>query len=721
MAKFFLKYWDYYALLGTSPAYDGEENTKISLMNYGYLFCAFGCLVSAVLRIFYEYDFLMILRPLTLSLLFCFLPLFSYFKKHRIGWHLAGICLLLGITLASLQQPILHVNYLIYGSITFLVIYLHNDNKKIQYFYLVFIALNIVAFTYFSSINAPEGAVFPLTISLIIIAIALLSQFWLISISFEYRLNKERQLAYAISLKNAALDANKDATIIVDSKGKITDFNKQYMEIWGISEAELKGGDKTLVVTKCLPKIANRNDIIATLNTITNNPSISTFDVIYLTDGRIIESHTQPQKIDNQVVGRVLNYRDVTEKYQSAKQLKESENRFRRFFEHSPFGVILLDDEQRPLANVNQELCEIFGYTAAEMAELKLDDICDPSYEEQHTLDLKAQMRLGKNNFNLLNKYVRKSGESFWGNLNMSFNRDENGRILSTIGMIQDINDKKLQEEKIKDLIVELKLLNEELEQKVKTRTVDLRQSNAELRRSNQDLEQFAYIASHDLQEPLRMVGNFVQLLERQYKDQIDDEGKEFIGYIVDGVNRMSKLIHNLLKYSRVGRKESELRSVKLDRIVEAKLFGLTQKIEDTNAKVIVHPMPKETYCEPDQLGMVFYNLITNGLKFNKSNPQIEIGCLEKEEDYQFFVKDNGIGIDNRYEAKIFEIFKRLHRREEYEGTGIGLALCKKIIARHKGNIWFDSEPNKGTTFYFTISKSLKNEKYVPLDTNLVG
>jgi len=721
MAKLLLKYWEYYTSMGTSIGYDGEENAKIRLMNFSYLFCAVGCFVSFALRYIFEYEFWVTLRPLVMSLFFCFLPIFSYFKKHQIGWHVAGIFLLLGITTASFQKPTLYANYLIYGSITFLIVYLYNNNKRIQYLYFGFISLNIIVFTYFSNINSAETGVFPFEISIIIIAIALISQFFLISISFQYRQNKEQQLAHAISLKDAALDANKDATIVVNANGEITDFNKRYIKLWGMDGVEIKGGTDTLLVKKCLPLIINDKEIIDGLKSIRVDNTISTFHIVYLRDGRIFESHTQPQMIDNQVVGRVFNCRDVTEKHLAAKKLAESENRFRRFFEDSPFGVVLVDNLKEPFKNLNPQMCDIFGYTAEEMAQLSIDDICDPSYRAQHELDREKLMRKGGRNFKLINRYLKKSGETFWGTLSMSLIKDETGKILSAICMFQDINDEKLQEEKIKDLIVELKLLNERLEQQVKVRTVDLEQSNLELRRSNQDLEQFAYIASHDLQEPLRMVGNFVQLLERQYKDIIDDEGKEFIGYIVGGVNRMSKLIQNLLKYSRVGRKESALRSVKLDRIIESKLFGLKQKVENTKAEIIINPIPQKVYCEPDQLGMVFYNLISNAIKFNKSEPKIEIGFHDKEENLQFYVKDNGIGIDQRYESKIFEIFKRLHRREEYEGTGIGLALCKKIIARHHGKIWFDSEPNNGTTFYFTISKSLKNEKHVPLDTNLVG
>ena len=398
-----------------------------------------------------------------------------------------------------------------------------------------------------------------------------------------------------------------------------------------------------------------------------------------------------------------------------------NESIFRSFFEGSSLGIALINNHEAPFHNVNQKFCDMFGYNSYELSELKLEDICSLDYLETHKKEYYSFAKNGHDTFSLKNKYRTKAGEIFWGNVNISTLRNEKGEKIGEIVMVEDINEQTLQEEKIKNLIIELKVLNEKLEKEVKIRTVDLQQSNLELRRSNQDLEQFAYIASHDLQEPLRMVGNFVQLLERQYRNKIDEEGKEYIKYIVDGVNRMSKLIQNLLKYSRVGRKESALRTINLGRIVEAKLFGLKQKIEETGATVIISDMPSEVYCEPDQIGMVFYNLLTNAIKFNTIAPKIEIGFEDKPEALMFFVKDNGIGIDRRYETKVFEIFKRLHRREDYEGTGIGLALCKKIIARHGGKIWFESAINEGTEFYFTISKSLINEKYVPLDSNLVG
>lgn len=722
MANRIKNYWENYAAWGTSNASGEYVNAKIKLMNKAYVFCAVGFLISFLLRVLNGYSDNLLIGPLVPLLVFVCLPFLSYMDRPKLGWHIASIIIPLGLTFAATQRPIIYANYLIYGTITFLLIYLHDENKKIQLGHLVFTSLNVIAFAFLSQdrVTISEHQ-FPIEITVVIILIALFANYLIIYVTFFYRKNREKELGRAISLKNAALNATKDATLIVSNKSKITGYNKKYLEMWELDQEDIENEGLKLIVKSNLAKVINKEEIIAGIASIEEDDSLKTFHIVYLLDGRVLESHTQPQIFEGKIVGRVYNYRDVTERYNANKKLATSESIFRRFFEDSPLGIALLDDPERPFHNVNQRFCDMFGYSDVEISELKLEDICSPDYLERHKEEYRNFSSKNFDHFTLLNKYRKKSGENFWGNLNISTLRDAEGIKIGEIVMLEDINEQKLQEEKIRNLIIELKLLNEKLEKEVKVRTVDLQQSNLELRRSNQDLEQFAYIASHDLQEPLRMVGNFVQLLERQYKNKIDEEGREFIKYIVDGVSRMSKLIQNLLKYSRVGRKESELRNVKLGRIVEAKLFGLKQKIEDTKAIINIVNIPDEVYCEPDQIGMVFYNLISNAIKFNKEAPEIEIGYEDTSEERKFYVKDNGIGIDRRYETKVFEIFKRLHRREDYEGTGIGLALCKKIIARHGGEIWFESELNKGTIFYFTISKNLINEKYVPLDTNLVG
>ncbi len=265
--------------------------------------------------------------------------------------------------------------------------------------------------------------------------------------------------------------------------------------------------------------------------------------------------------------------------------------------------------------------------------------------------------------------------------------------------------------EAIGDKRNQLKVQNDQLEAMVKERTRSLEQSNAQLKSSNEDLEQFAYVASHDLQEPLRMVGNFVQLLEEEYKEKLDEDGKTYINYAVDGVSRMSLLIEELLQYSRVGKKEEQVSLVDLNELIEQKKSDLGLLINRKNVVVKTATLPSIN-CIRGQIGILFFNLINNGIKFNKSfKPIIEIGCREEDTHWVFSVKDNGIGIPGAYQKQIFELFKRLHRKEEYSGTGIGLAVCKKIVEQHKGKIWLESEEGEGTTFFFSIFKNLQKEE----------
>lgn len=269
----------------------------------------------------------------------------------------------------------------------------------------------------------------------------------------------------------------------------------------------------------------------------------------------------------------------------------------------------------------------------------------------------------------------------------------------------------KARTQEIEKLANQLKEQNLHLEEKVEERTRAIEKANLELQRSNQDLEQFAYAASHDLQEPLRTVGNFVQLLKRRYASKLDDSGRDYIDFTVDGVKRMSVLIKALLEYSRVGRADVSFEAANLEEIIQNKIADLSVLITEKNAKVEAKDLPTSIYCEPTQLGLVFYNLMSNALKFNESKmPRVE-ARLEKEtpSHYIFAVQDNGIGIEEEYQEKIFEVFKRLHNRDQYEGTGVGLASCRRIILRHEGKIWLESEIGTGTTFYFSVSKRLKH------------
>ncbi len=230
-----------------------------------------------------------------------------------------------------------------------------------------------------------------------------------------------------------------------------------------------------------------------------------------------------------------------------------------------------------------------------------------------------------------------------------------------------------------------------------------------ELIRSNTELERFAFVASHDLQEPLRMVSSYMQLLETRYKDKLDSDAHEFIGFAVDGVNWMQTLINALLTYSQLGTKAKEFELTDCDKVVTRALLNLQVAIQEHNAKVTHGPLVT-VMADSSQLEQLFQNLIGNAIKFKaKGQPFVHIAVEEKGDDWVFSVKDNGIGIDPKSSEHIFEIFQRLHSREAYPGTGIGLAICKKIVERHGGEIWVESKPGEGSTFYFTLKKAGAN------------
>ena len=228
-------------------------------------------------------------------------------------------------------------------------------------------------------------------------------------------------------------------------------------------------------------------------------------------------------------------------------------------------------------------------------------------------------------------------------------------------------------------------------------------QREAELSRSNEELQQFAYVASHDLQEPLRMITSYTTLLAKRYKGKLDKDADDFIGFAVDGAKRMQGLIQDLLSYSRVGSKGKEFAPTNCGAVLTKTLKTLELAAAEA-AATITHDKLPTVMGDETQIGQLFQNLIGNGLKYRDGNaPQIHISCEQINSQWQFAVRDNGIGIDPQHAEKVFVIFQRLHTREEYAGTGIGLAVCKKIVERHGGKIWLESELGKGATFYFTL------------------
>lgn len=275
--------------------------------------------------------------------------------------------------------------------------------------------------------------------------------------------------------------------------------------------------------------------------------------------------------------------------------------------------------------------------------------------------------------------------------------RNKKGKVIRMVGAFTDISAQKNQED-------------------------SLRYLNQQLETSNQELEQFAYAISHDLQEPLRMVVSFLERLESKYYNQIDDKGKKYIEFAVDGGKRMRRMIMDLLDYSRVGRRNGKLEHIDLNEIIE-EVKALNKTLIDESAAIIKSDLMPTIIAYRSPILQVFHNVISNALKYqNKGvSPEIIINFKSIEDYIQIAIKDNGIGIDADFYDKVFAVFQRLHRREEYSGTGMGLAIVKKVITGFGGNIWIDSKVGEGSTFYFTIPKEVKDETTYSIEENSTG
>jgi signal transduction histidine kinase len=233
-----------------------------------------------------------------------------------------------------------------------------------------------------------------------------------------------------------------------------------------------------------------------------------------------------------------------------------------------------------------------------------------------------------------------------------------------------------------------------------------LRQLIAELERSNKELEQFAYVASHDLQEPLRMVSSYTQLLERRYGDKLDEKGRKFVDFAVDGAVRMQQLINDLLEFSRVSTRGKPMKPVDMNRVLDTVKINLSVAIRESDAVVTNDQLPT-VLADETQLVQLLQNLVGNAIKFRRAppaRPEVHVSAQVRETECVFTVRDNGIGIAPEYFERIFVIFQRLHAKGEYPGTGIGLAVCRRIVERHGGRIWVESAPGQGSTFYFALS-----------------
>ncbi|MBO0347945.1 PAS domain S-box protein [Phormidium pseudopriestleyi FRX01] len=372
--------------------------------------------------------------------------------------------------------------------------------------------------------------------------------------------------------------------------------------------------------------------------------------------------------------------REIADRIRAELQLRESETRYRLLAEnatdmittHTPSGVYQYVSPSC-FTLLGYHYTELIGHLAYEW--IHPDDI--PKVENSHRAVLEALMP-----FQIVYRIRHKDGHYIWFETNaQAICHQETGEVVKIQAASRDISDRQRIEK-------------------------ELAQHTADLAHSNADLEQFAYIASHDLQEPLRMVASYTQLLARRYPDKLDAQGDKYMAYILDGATRMQQLINDLLQYSRVGTHGKSFDVVDCHEIMRQAISNLKLAIRQSEARITGQNLPK-VFGDKTQLLQLFQNLIANAIKYRGlPPPEVQIEARDIEGEWLFSVKDNGIGIDPKYGDRIFQIFQRLHTREEYPGTGIGLAICKRIVERHRGHIWVESEPDRGAIFYFILANS---------------
>jgi PAS domain S-box-containing protein len=481
------------------------------------------------------------------------------------------------------------------------------------------------------------------------------------------------QLEKTVSLLRGTLESTADGILVVNNEGKIESFNQRFIEMWGIPESIVASRDDNRALAFVLGQLKNPDEFLRKVRELYADPDAESFDVLEFEDGRYFERYSRPQKIGEKSVGRVWSFRDITT-HQHVEEALRKEKMFSDKVINSLPGIFYLFDEKGRMLRWNKNAEIVSGYSSDEIEKMNPLDFF--SGEEKKLIGDAIREVFAKGQSNVESNLVSKDGRMiphyFTGLRFISDNR----RYLIGTGI--DISKIKLAEEALQ-------------------RTAD------ELARSNADLKQFAYVASHDLREPLRSITGFAKLLQKRYKGKLDEKADEFIDYISDGVKRMEGLIRDLLEYSQVDRKGKDFAPVNCSVALQEAINNLRSAIEESGAELSYDLLPT-VIADFSHLSRLFQNLISNAIKFRSSESlKIRISARQKGDEWIFSVRDNGIGIDPQFFERIFLIFQRLHTAREYEGTGLGLAICKKIVERHGGQIWVESAQGKGSTFYFTI------------------
>lgn len=556
---------------GVLPTYDDLHRLRIRLLNFDLLLGILLPVIALLITLISEVADL----ATTVAILF-FLGLcsFSFYLNSRHLHNVAAIIFLsfciLGIFVASVifgKETQIHF-YLLSISASSFVYQLRN-----RFTAWIFFALQLICFLflYYWPFEAvlhlgPERINF---IAQANIGIAIVFFGSKLIVFAQMFLQLLKQLQDSNALISTTLESTADGIFAFDLNNRITRYNQKFVDMWQIPQHLMDTGDRLLVAEFAQSMLLHREAFMDSVARFSSDPEIIKFDVLYFRDGRTIERYSQPQWINDEIVGRVISFRDISDKMEQAKIIQEN--------------VSLLNQK-------NQEL----------------------------------------------EKYIE----------------------------------------------------------------------------SNLQLENFAYMASHDLKAPVRTIVSFSQLLQKSAKQKLNQSEKDFLSFIIGATNNMQRLIEALLTYARVNTQEQVLTEIPMADLIETIRVDLHSLIQENKAQIKVTGLPGKISADETKVRRLFQNLIQNAIKFQRTDvePMISISGKNKPFHWEFSISDNGIGIESEFHEKIFLLFRKLHNQNEYQGTGIGLALCKKIVEQHGGRIWLESTPGKGTTFFFTIKKAEPNK-----------
>lgn len=495
-----------------------------------------------------------------------------------------------------------------------------------------------------------------------------------------YQLQQSQSLL--ASILNSSLDGVVAYSAVRNSEGNIVDFqwlliNPAAEKFYGLLLNEIVG--KNLLAE--LSQFRNNGLFDLYVSVVETGETVDReFSYEHERD-TIVWLHIVAVKLND---GLAVTFRNITDRKRAEIALRDSEERFRAIFEQAAVGIAktaLCGQFMR----VNPGFCQIVRYGESELLQKNWQAITHPDDIEADREYVRALLSGNIQTFSLEKRLVCKDEAVRWANVTVSAMRDANGTPQYLVCAIEDISQRKLVQE----------LLQASLD--TQTRYAQ------ELTRSNAELEQFSYVASHDLQAPLSTIAGYAQLLEKRCHNQLDAQGNKFIRNIVNSCGRMQALIDDLLEYSRVGRSEKPFDVIDCNLVFEDACANLQLAIRQDQASVTRGDLPR-VRGDSFQLLQLFQNLIGNAIKYRSSEaPMVRVSASRQGDSWVFSVQDNGIGIAEQYHPRIFQLFQRLHSEKQYSGTGIGLAICQRIVDRHGGRLWVESEPNRGSTFYFSI------------------